>query len=264
MERAAHAIPHAPQWFAEVWVLVSQPFDGSMSQSAKGAVHAPTEQRPFMHAGIALATMHRASHAPQWAVFDCTSTQPPAQHVCPEGHARVALHPATQRLPTQRLPGAQWSSVTHSTQRRAMGSQRPELTPPSPAAMHAASSRQPSAQRLVAATQYCPIGQRSLVAVQGTQRPVAVSHAGPSDEEAQSLSAVQRAGPVSAGTSVVASGDASLTTSSAGTSAGATSMGETSAGALSAGGGAASGCVPDELPEHAASATSAAKVRRER
>ena len=257
-------MPHPPQWFTDVWVLVSQPFDGSMSQSANGAVHAPTEQRPFMHAGMALATMHRASHAPQWAVFDCTSTQPPAQHVCPEGHARVALQPATHRLPTQRLPAAQWSSVTHSTQRWAIGSQRPAPAPPSPAAMHAASSRQPSAQRLVAPTQYWPVGQRSLVAVQGTQRRVAVSHAGPSDEEAQSLSAVQREGPESAGTSVVASGDVSLTTSSTGASTGATSIVETSTGALSAGGGAASDWVPDELPEHAASATSAVNVRRER
>lgn len=145
-----------------------------------------------------------------------------------------------------------------------MGSQRPAPMPPSPAAMHAASSRQPSAQRWVAATQYCPDAQRSLIAVQGTQRPVAVSQAGPSVEEAQSLSDAQREGPVSAATSVVTSGDVSLTISSAGASGLATSMGETSAGALSAGGGPASDGVPDELPEHAASATSAVSARSEK
>jgi len=54
---------------------------------------------------------------------------------------------------------------------------------------------------LVAATQYCPDGQRSLAAVHATQRPVAVSHAGPPASPTQSPSAAQRAGPASAGAS---------------------------------------------------------------
>jgi hypothetical protein len=195
--RSAQAMPQPPQWAVLVWVLASQPLPGVLSQSANGAVHAPTAHTPLLHMAIALGTSQRLPHAPHDAMLLCVSTQAWSQQVCPAGQGRVELHPITHTLPTQRVPAAQCSLVTHCTHWRVAVSQRPPM-PPSP--IHAASSRQPAAQAL-SAVQYCPLGQRSLVGVQGTQRPEAVSHTGPPALPTQSASPVQRAGPASTATS---------------------------------------------------------------
>jgi hypothetical protein len=121
--RGAQAARHAPQWRASESVLVSHPLVGSSSQSAKVPAQAPTAQLPFMHAGVAFETAQRASQRPQCAVFDCGSTQAPPQQVWPVGHARSAVQPATQVLPTQSVPAAQWSLVTHSRHARVAVSQ---------------------------------------------------------------------------------------------------------------------------------------------
>jgi hypothetical protein len=121
--RGAQAMPQAPQWAVLERVSVSQPLLASPSQSALGAVHMPTPHRPLVHAGAPPATEQRVPQAPQWAMEVCVSTQAPSQHERPTGHARIALQPGTQVLPTQRLPRGQCSLVTHSTQARVVGLQ---------------------------------------------------------------------------------------------------------------------------------------------
>jgi hypothetical protein len=121
-----------------------------MSQSAKGAVQAPTAHAPARHAGVPLAVRQAMSQAPQLAGLVWTSAQAPAQHAWPAGQARVGEHPGTQALLTQRVPGAHWSSVRQSTQARVIGSQRRIAAPPSTVMVHEASSRQPARQRLAA------------------------------------------------------------------------------------------------------------------
>ncbi|MFO0651780.1 MAG: hypothetical protein U0326_36500 [Polyangiales bacterium] len=147
---AAQRIPQPPQWPRSLRVSASQPLLASLSQSAKGAVHAPTAHAPVRHAGVPLVVVQARPQAPQWTVLACTSTQASLQQVWPVGHARVALHPATQTLPTQRLPGAQCSSARQSTQACAVGSQRRASVPPSAGVTQAMSSRQPARQRLPA------------------------------------------------------------------------------------------------------------------
>ena len=111
--RASQACPHAPQWKTSVKVLVSQPLLAMESQSPYGTVHAPMAHRLLRHAGVALTAVQRKSHRPQLARLVVMSTQAPLQHDCPPGQPRVSVQPVTQRLPTQRLPVGQWSSVTH-------------------------------------------------------------------------------------------------------------------------------------------------------
>jgi hypothetical protein len=118
--------------------------------------------------------------------------------------------------------------VTQATHWRVAVSQRPPV-PASPA-MQAASSRQPAAQAL-SAVQYCPLGQRSSAVVQGTQRPVVVSQAGPPALPAQSVALVQRIGPASVG--ATSSGPASAGP----VSIGPVSLGPVSVGPVSAGAG---------------------------
>jgi hypothetical protein len=48
--------PHAPQFFASVAVVISQPFVGSLSQSPKPSSHAPTTHAAALHAAVAWAT----------------------------------------------------------------------------------------------------------------------------------------------------------------------------------------------------------------
>ncbi len=139
-----------------VSVSASQPSAAMPLQSALGAVQAPTAQVALRHAGAALGTMHRRSHAPQWATLDSGSTQAPPQHRCPDGQARPALHPATQRLPTQSAPAGQCSSTRHATHWRVVRSQRRGVAvPPSAgAAEQLASSRQPGVHALMVGEQY--------------------------------------------------------------------------------------------------------------
>jgi hypothetical protein len=198
----AQRMPQAPQCSVVVAVLVSHPFVGIPSQSAKGAVHMATAHAPFMQRAVALGTSHRWSQRPQWADDDCGSTQAPPQQVWPVGHGRSALHPAAQRLPTQSVPGAQSAPVRHSTHARVVGSQRRGPVPASPALRRqASSSRHPATQRWVAVSQRCPSGHASRIAVHATQRPVAVSHTAPAGLPTHAMSCVHPAGAsvVSAG-----------------------------------------------------------------
>jgi hypothetical protein len=86
----------------------------------------PTAQLPLRHAAAALGTAQRRSQAPQCRGVGLRVDAGAGAAGLPEGQARVALQPVTQRLPTQRLPEGQCSSVTQSTHARVVVSQRRE------------------------------------------------------------------------------------------------------------------------------------------
>ncbi len=100
--RAAQALPQAPQWAALVCVSTSQPSSARRLQSEKPTSHAPTAHDPDTHAGVALATLHAAPHAPQWAASVWVSTQ---DTPAPVPHSRSgAVHEARQAPATQSCP----------------------------------------------------------------------------------------------------------------------------------------------------------------
>ncbi len=66
---AAQRIPQPPQWLRSRRVSASQPLLATLSQSAKGAVHAPTAHAPMRHAGVPSAVVQARPQAPQWAVL---------------------------------------------------------------------------------------------------------------------------------------------------------------------------------------------------
>jgi hypothetical protein len=72
----SHPRLHPPQFFALVSVFVSQPFDVTPSQSAKGGrqdeiVHVPVVQLVF-----AFGSTQTSPHAPQFSGVDSRASQP--------------------------------------------------------------------------------------------------------------------------------------------------------------------------------------------
>ncbi len=124
LARGAQAIPQPPQWATVTRVSTSQPLVGSRSQSPTPSLHELTTQRPLLQPAEAPASEQRIPQAPQFALLLSVSTHAPAQQVWPVAHGCVALHPMTQVLPTQRLPGGQWASTMHATHSWRESSQR--------------------------------------------------------------------------------------------------------------------------------------------
>lgn len=103
---APHARPHAPQWLALVWRLISHPLVSRVSQFAVPATHA-IAHRPAVHVEVALGRVGHiivvvvtpsALHT-RTEVDDAQSigapavhpaTQLPAEHPCPLAHATGA------------------------------------------------------------------------------------------------------------------------------------------------------------------------------
>jgi len=90
--RAAHRVPHAPQFETDVLVSVSHPFDGLVSQSAYPSAHRAIEQRPAEHMADALGGMQATRQPPQWATSVAVFTsQPlaasPSQSAYPARHS---------------------------------------------------------------------------------------------------------------------------------------------------------------------------------
>lgn len=78
--------PQAPQWFALLAVLTSQPLPAKRSQSAKPLAHA-REHAPAAQRGVPLVPVgHRWPHIPQCSALLLGSTQRPAQLSNPAGH----------------------------------------------------------------------------------------------------------------------------------------------------------------------------------
>jgi hypothetical protein len=72
---SSHAAPHAPQSDAVV-IGVSQPFDGSASQSSKPASHDTISQPLAPHASMVFGRAQVAPHAPQSASDPRKASQP--------------------------------------------------------------------------------------------------------------------------------------------------------------------------------------------
>jgi len=90
----AHACPHPPQFAVPAAMSVSQPFAGSMSQSANPATHDATAQLPARHAGTAFAGAHDAPQPPQFTTLvRMFASQPfaafPSQFSKPLAHTMV-------------------------------------------------------------------------------------------------------------------------------------------------------------------------------
>ncbi len=154
LSSAGQRMPQAPHSATSVWRLTSQPLVAAPSQSARPVSQWSTAHAPATHAEVAPAAAQARPQVPQLLTLLCVSTQPPVQHVCPVGHARVASQPATHALARHRLPGGQWSSVTHCTQVCVRLSQRSADAPPSvPTARQPSSARQPAKQVRVPGSQ---------------------------------------------------------------------------------------------------------------
>jgi hypothetical protein len=93
------AIPQPPQFPALVCVLVSQPFDGSPSQSANPAEHVGT-QVPAGHAVVPFAFVHPAPQAPQFVIVLSEASQPVL--ASPSQLPKPALH-VTEQAPSAQL-----------------------------------------------------------------------------------------------------------------------------------------------------------------
>lgn len=96
-----HGVPHAPQLFTSAAVLVSHPFAGFPSQSAKPGSQAPRAQVPALHSASALAYWQRTPHPPQLltSLALVAVSQPfdamPSQSPKPVPHAATAHLPLT-------------------------------------------------------------------------------------------------------------------------------------------------------------------------
>jgi len=164
----AQRIPHAPQCKALSVVLVSQPLVSLPSQLPKPATHAPTAQRPPVHAGVALGRLHCVPHAPQFEALVWVLTHALPQHISPAGHPRPGPQPMTHAPSRQSWPMGQWSSCAHCAQVCVAVLQRIGAAPPSTpiAPIHPRSLRQPWAQARVVGEQYWPSGHGSFAGSQ--------------------------------------------------------------------------------------------------
>jgi hypothetical protein len=75
---APHCTPHWPQFIGSLSVLASQPFVGSWSQSAHGAMQTSTWQWPPAHRGVACWTSQTLPHPPQFATLTSVCVSQPS------------------------------------------------------------------------------------------------------------------------------------------------------------------------------------------
>jgi hypothetical protein len=112
-----HALKQPPQLLGSSPMFVSQPFETTVSQSAKPGVHPRSAQAPAVQVGIALGKGPQTlPQAPQLDGSVCVSTQSGLQHVRPFMHAPPAPQKPTQWKLEQSSPVGHWPLFTHSTQ----------------------------------------------------------------------------------------------------------------------------------------------------
>ncbi len=70
-------LPHVPQFFLSVAVLVSQPVPGFLSQSAMGALHMGVPHLPFTHPSTPPVMLQGSPHPPQLATLVSVLTSQP-------------------------------------------------------------------------------------------------------------------------------------------------------------------------------------------
>jgi hypothetical protein len=99
-----HAVPHAPQFAIVTFVLVSQPFAGSLSQLPKPGRHAPIAHVPAAQVAPAFENVHWWPQSPQLAALLLRSVSQPGivalQSPKPVAHVPVTHAPAEQMVPT--------------------------------------------------------------------------------------------------------------------------------------------------------------------
>lgn len=81
---------HPPQWSGDVRRSVSQPLEGSSSQSARRSdVGHVTLHLPAVHVGVPFGDRQTTPHAPQLLKSDCSSVHRVPQNSHPTGHLHV-------------------------------------------------------------------------------------------------------------------------------------------------------------------------------
>ena len=103
-------MPQPPQLFNEVWVLTSQPFAATPSQSSKPALHDRIAQPVAVQRGVALARLQVLPQLLQWVVLVFRlASQPSASS------ALQSANPAAQ-APKVQLPDTQVSDAFNMLQ----------------------------------------------------------------------------------------------------------------------------------------------------
>jgi hypothetical protein len=104
-----------PQCIDDVLRLISQPFVGLPSQSAKPALHAPSVHAPATHDADALGKLQTFPHAPQLFTSVCVLIKHPSAGFPPHT-AKPVRH--TEHVPSGPHPApgvaAQFASVQHT------------------------------------------------------------------------------------------------------------------------------------------------------
>jgi hypothetical protein len=239
----AQGRPHAPQLAVER-SEVSQPLSARPSQSPKTLTQVPTAQAPPMHTALLCSRSQRMPQTPQFTELVPTSTQAPSQQSRPAAQGRAAEQPTAHDPPTQAPPAGQSASTRQSPQVWRTRSQRRGRGPASapPGGAQSRSSRQPSWQVSVVASQKRRRGQVSGDVRQPTQRPVTTSQRARRGS-AQSSFWTQRGGASTGGTSGVAASGASKASTASGASGASGesgASGASKASAVAASGAAAS------------------------
>ncbi len=91
-----HALPQRPQWPVAVRRSVSQPFDGSPSQSPKFSSQRATAQRPAVQAGVPCSTRQAVPHAPQCVTLVPVSVSQPLPAIMSQSASGAAQAPTAQ------------------------------------------------------------------------------------------------------------------------------------------------------------------------
>src|SRR4051794_40030432 len=98
LEFAGHTLPHAPQLLTSLVRFFSQPLAALPSQLPNPALHELTAQALFEQLETALARLHAAPHAPQFATLFVMLTSQPSAAI-PLQLPKPMLQEATAQLP---------------------------------------------------------------------------------------------------------------------------------------------------------------------
>jgi hypothetical protein len=76
--RVGQTLPHIPQWVTVLFVSISHPLVGFMSQSRKPSRHIAIVHWPMLHPAVPLGGLHRVVHEPQCVGSARRSTSQPS------------------------------------------------------------------------------------------------------------------------------------------------------------------------------------------
>ena len=93
----------APQLAMEVWMFTSHPLAGALSQSRYPFAHDITVQRPALHPGVPLATVHTTPQPPQLATDELRSVSHPFAEL-PSQSPRPVMQTVVPQTPAVHVP----------------------------------------------------------------------------------------------------------------------------------------------------------------